>query len=91
MFLLGCDPEVFITDGNNGVISNEPSNPFISLIEKSPAKGVWHGKLEVCYIVEIIADEKKYNVIYNICKQLNIELQQESILMTDEHTHTQLI
>jgi len=56
-----------------------------------PAKGVWHGKLEVCYIVEIIADEKKYNVIYNICKQLNIELQQESILMTDEHTHTQLI
>ncbi len=37
-------PEVFITDGNNGAISTEPSNPFISLIEKFPAKTVWHVK-----------------------------------------------
>ena len=53
--------------------------------------GVWHGSIEVCYVVEIIGDEKLYNQIFNMCAQLRKDLNQEAIMMTDEHVHTQMI
>jgi len=52
---------------------------------------VWRGSIEQSYIVEIIGKEKDYNTIFTICKQLKVTLKQESILMTDEHVHAQMI